>query len=29
MQILEENNLEVFHSKRKVLAKEEVLNLFY
>jgi len=29
MQILDDNNLEVFHSKKKVLASQEVLNLFY
>lgn len=29
MSALEENNFEVFHSKKKVLTKEEVLNLFY
>lgn len=29
MQTLEKNNFEVFHSKRKVLTREEILNLFY
>ncbi len=29
MNILDNQNFEVFHSKRKVLTKEEVLNLFY
>lgn len=29
MGILDQNNFEVFHSKRKVLTKEEILNLFY
>ena len=27
--ILEQQNFEVFHQKRKILSKEEVLNLFY
>lgn len=29
MRVLDENNFEVFHSKKKVLTKEEILNLFY
>jgi len=29
MQILDKNNFEVFHSKRKILTREEILNLFY
>lgn len=28
-QILDKHNFEVFHSSRKILSKEEVLNLFY
>lgn len=28
-QTLDANNFEIFHEKRKILAKEEVLNLFY
>ena len=29
MKILDVNHLEVFHSKRKILSREELLNLFY
>lgn len=29
MKKLDEQNFEVFHQKRKILSKEEVLNLFY
>ena len=29
MKKLDENHFEIFHQKRKILAKEEVLNLFY
>lgn len=29
MQTLDSHNLEVFHSRRKILAREEILNLFY
>ncbi len=29
MKTLDQNNFEVFHSKRKILTKEEILNLFY
>ena len=29
MAALDEKNFEVFHSKRKILTKEEILNLFY
>jgi nucleoside diphosphate kinase len=29
MNILDQNNFEVFHSKRKILTKEEILNLYY
>ena len=29
MKILDENNFEVFHSKRKFLTREEILNMFY
>ena len=26
---IEDSNFEVFHSKKKILSKEEILNLFY
>jgi nucleoside diphosphate kinase len=29
MKTLDQNNFEVFHQTRKILAKEEILNLFY
>ena len=29
MKTLDQNNFEVFHSTKKILAKEEILNLFY
>jgi len=29
MKTLDANNFEVFHQTRKILAKEEILNLFY
>jgi nucleoside diphosphate kinase len=29
MRVLDQNNFEVFHSKKKVLTKEEILNLYY
>jgi hypothetical protein len=29
MGVLDKNNFEVFHQKRKILAREEILNLFY
>jgi len=29
MKKLDEQNFEVFHQKRKILSKEEILNIFY
>lgn len=29
MNILDQHNFEVFHQKRKILSKEEIINLFY
>jgi nucleoside diphosphate kinase len=29
MNILDAHNFEVFHQKRKILSKEEIINLFY
>ena len=27
--LLDQNNFEIFHQKKKILAREEILNLFY
>lgn len=29
MTLLDQNNFEVFHQKKKILAREEILNLLY
>jgi len=28
-QLLDKHNFEIFHQRRKILSKEEILNLFY